>query len=166
MPVITIEPTTFVPTRPPGTAPPIPTLVCNPPITPAEREEQLFDIVSTVSSPLALLNPETSQFDAFFWLVNLDPMQVCPGNELDVVQRYIAALLYDITLGSQWSECNAESSGTPAPCDSVRWLSGDSVCAWFGISCDEGSNEIQTITLCTFLSRTRASVCSDYFLSV
>jgi hypothetical protein len=127
--------------------------VCSPPITQAEREDQLFDIVSTVSSPLALLNPETSQFDAFFWLVNVDPVQVCPESELDVVQRYVAALLYDITLGSQWSECNAEGSPIPAPCDSVRWLSGGSVCTWFGVSCDEGSNEIQSIILRTCFSQ-------------
>lgn len=147
MPVVTSEPTSGAPTQTPGTARPTPTLVCNPPISELEREQQLFDIVSTVSNPLSLFNPETPQFDAFFWLLNVDDAQVCPENELDVIQRYVAALLYITTSGNQWNQCSALNIPNPSPCASVRWLSADSVCTWFGVSCDEGNNEIQSILL-------------------
>jgi hypothetical protein len=149
MPVVTSDPTSEAPTQLPGTAPPTPTLVCNPPISELEREQQLFDIVSTVSNPLSLLNPETPQFNAFFWVLNVDAAQVCPENELDVIQRYVAALIYTITNGNQWNQCSALNIPNPSPCASVRWLSAGSVCTWFGVSCDEGNNEIQSIQLGT-----------------
>jgi hypothetical protein len=165
MPVVTSEPTSEAPTQPPGTAPPTPALVCNPPISELEREQQLFDIVSTVSNPLALLNPETPQFNAFFWLLNVDDAQVCPENELDVIQRYVAALIYEITNGNQWNQCSALNIPNPSPCSSVRWLSAGSVCTWFGVSCDEGNNEIQSIQLGTCAALLKIDCCASNFIT-
>ena len=104
-----------------------------------------------MSSPLALLNPETPQFNAFFWLIRMDEAQVCPEEPLHVIQRYVLALLYYSTSGDEWNECNAATSIDPAPCAFVRWLDGANVCSWFGVSCDpSGSGEIRSIRVRKF----------------
>jgi hypothetical protein len=76
------------------------------------------------------------QFTAFEWLINQDPVQVCPEDELDARQRYIAAVLYFSTSGDSWLTCNRPSAPNPSPCTTQRYLSGADVCDWFGSNCN------------------------------
>jgi hypothetical protein len=118
-------------------------MVCNPPITEQQRQEQILNILVQVSPPSVIEMPGTSQNDAFRWLIDEDPAQVCPEDELDVVQRYIMAVVYYSLGGDTWAECNAASSPTPAPCsDAARYLSGANVCRWFGVTCNAASNTV------------------------
>jgi hypothetical protein len=146
---------TSVPTSRPTSQPtisptqaPTETKVCNPPITAEEREAQLLFIVELVSLAADVNTTNTPQNEAFIWLVDFDPAQVCPEEFLRVISRYVLAVLYFSTSGDNWFECNAELSPNLAPCesDSARYLSAESVCQWFNVTCDNDENII-SITL-------------------
>ena len=116
--------------------------MCNPPITEDERELQLLDIVDQISDLESIVTPGTPQEEAFTWLVNLDGAQVCPEDTLDVINRYVLAVLYFSTSGDGWFQCNANDSAVPSMCISsnARFLSEASVCEWFGVVCDLNGN--------------------------
>jgi len=107
----------------------------------------LLAIVNDITPEAVILTPGTSYNEAFNWLVNVDSAQVCPENELDVIQRYIMAANYFIFNGDGWEVCNAELAPTPAPCisDDQRHLSGSNVCQWFNVTCDEAGENIIAI---------------------
>jgi len=119
-------------------------LVCGG-ITREEREAQLLAEVSEISSPEDLADPESSQFDAFQWLVDVDGAQVCPQDTLDVVQRYVLAVLYYSTSGDGWSVCSAQIAQSPSECNSIRFLDADNVCRWFGLTCNSAAGNVNTI---------------------
>jgi len=132
---MTMRPTarpTRVPTTPGPTAP----RVCDPPISPEQRRAELLEIVLTISSAEDLADSGSSQSEAFEWLANDDEAAACPENELEVVQRYVSALLYFATSGDGWTRCNAASSPSLSPCPTVRFLAGTNVCRWSGVACD------------------------------
>lgn len=107
--------------------------VCNPPITASERQKRILDQLDSVSNQTSILTPGTSQNDAFNWLLNTDPAQVCPENEVDVIQRYVMAVTYYSLGGDNWEKCSASTSSL---CEgSVRYLSGNGVCEWYNVTC-------------------------------
>jgi len=124
-------------------------MVCDPMISLEEREAQLLDIVDDISSPTDINTTGTAQNLAFDWLVNDDLAQVCPEDMLDVVQRYVMAVLYYSLNGPAWDECNAPSNGgtTVNPCPGIRYLSPSNVCLWYNVTCDEPNGNIIEITL-------------------
>jgi hypothetical protein len=126
--------------------------VCDPPISMLQREEQLLALVNKITPEADVLTQGTAYNDAFNWLVNVDSAQVCPGDELDVVQRYIMAVNYFILSGDNWAMCNAETAPSAAPCSegSQRHLSGANVCQWFNVTCDAADENIVAIELGTF----------------
>jgi hypothetical protein len=114
--------------------------------------------ISSISAPLDLLTSGTPQNRAFEWLVNVDPAQVCPGDTLDVVQRYVLALLFYSTGGENWNECG----GGVSPClDDVPYLSAQNVCSWYNTLCDEPDGNLIEIRLGTFNYNTE-----DLFLPI
>ena len=117
-----------------------------------QREEQLLALVNKITPEADVLTQGTAYNDAFNWLVNVDSAQVCPGDELDVVQRYIMAVNYFILSGDNWAMCNAETAPSAAPCSegSQRHLSGANVCQWFNVTCDAADENIVAIELGTF----------------
>lgn len=108
-----------------------------------ERESQLRHMIQTISDPHDLVVPNTPQFRALDWLLHADDAQVCPDQVNDVMQRYIAAVLYYSTEGDTWAECNAAIASVKAPCLSVRFLANDSVCSWYQVTCDDTGNIIE-----------------------
>ena len=117
--------------------------VCDPPLSVVERIEALLEIVSQVSSLSDIEAPTTPQFEAFQWLSTVD--DVCPEDRLDVVQRYILAVLYFSTDGENWENCRADGTG-PCPAAANRYLSSSNVCQWFETECDV-NGEIESIGL-------------------
>lgn len=107
-------------------------------LTPAQRQTLIAAQLETYSGN-TVNQPGTPQNIALQWLIDEDPLQVCPEDFLDVQQRYILAVLYYATGGDQWDNCNALSSATQSPCvggEGQRFLSSSDVCFWFGISCN------------------------------
>jgi hypothetical protein len=120
-------------------------LFCNPPLTPLLRETILFTEIASISAPLDLLTSGTPQNRAFEWLLDIDPAQVCPGEALNVVQRYVLALLYYSTAGENWDEC-----GGGVSCPTVPYLSDLNVCLWYNTLCDGPDGNLIEIRLGTF----------------
>jgi hypothetical protein len=148
---------TVVPTNLPSDTPnvlsstvptaPIP-MVCDPPITEIERQDQLLTILTDITPRSVVLTDGTAQNKAFLWLINVD--KVCPQDSLNVVQRYVLAVLYYSLGGDSWNTCNSATSPTLAACSNrVRFLSADSECSWFNVTCTDGA--ISRIDLGTFL---------------
>lgn len=76
------------------------------------------------------------QFRAVEWLVQIDPLSLCPGDE-NLEQRYILAVLYFQTGGEWWTRCSPMSAEV---CDQGEaFLSGANECAWGGVNCDSSS---------------------------
>jgi hypothetical protein len=139
----------------PFTATAVPTsqpLFCNPPLTAVLRETILFTEIASISAPLDLLTAGTPQNRAFEWLVDVDPAQVCPGDTLDVVQRYVLALLFYSTGGENWNECGGGDA-----CPTVPYLSGLNVCLWYNTLCDGPNGNLIEIRLGTFNYNTEDS---------
>jgi len=87
-------------------------------------------------SSISFFSSGTAQSEAFEWLVNGDSAQVCPDNILDIEQRYSLAVLYFATGGDNWNDCS-QTTNSPCPSDSTRFLSAVDVCFWFGITCSQ-----------------------------
>jgi hypothetical protein len=96
-------------------------------------------MVDNISSTDLLTTPGSDQALAFDWLVNTDPLQVCPDQILDVEQRYILAVVYFATGGDEWTFCSRPGLPEENPCPTAgnmqRYLSGGDVCDWFQNDC-------------------------------
>jgi hypothetical protein len=144
-PVLTAAPTFFelrVDTQKP-TIQTVPTGGLSLTAAPTEHDIQAFDAKShlmEISGDL-LNDPTTPQHAAYQWLVNEDPanldLDLLPIKTLE--QRYIAALLYFSTIGSQWE-------------NTFNFLTDTDVCEWkdnrtsHGILCDT-EDTVKEITI-------------------
>ena len=123
-------------------------------ITGAEREALIRSIVSTVSDLTALNTPNTPQFRALDWMINIDTYNVfcaadCNRNQQfgGVIQRYTLAVFYFSTNGDTWLSCGRSSADcfpqlSISPNDPIDtffgsqiWLSSTHECLWGGVSC-------------------------------
>ena len=99
------------------------------------RQQQLSDIVATVSDSAKLSNSATPQAKARHWLLFNDKLWV--REDLVVtremaVQRYVLAVFYFATSGSSWKQNN--------------WLKGrECASIWSGIDCN-ANNQVRTLT--------------------
>lgn len=126
----------------------------------------LFALLNDITPGAVILIPGTSQNLAFSWLVNDDEAQVCPENELDVIQRYVMAVAYYSLGGNNWNICNAQSSPAVASClVGKRHLSGATVCEWFNVTCADDAN-VNSVVLgtieCCFRHATTFRVVGSY----
>lgn len=162
--------------KPSPPSPPTPLDCCNLPS--GEREKQLLELYSTVSSKKDIETKDTPQNKAFNWILKEDKYCVCPSDTgCEPVQRYVMAVYYYSTKGEDWANCGALS----ATCDpngvvnkgsntslcysgaAERWLSEDPSCKWCGNNCDDalnpdcitqinlGKNIVQILVVVTFL---------------
>jgi|EP00970_Alexandrium_tamarense_P010802 hypothetical protein len=145
------EPVTDSPTQSISTT--APTGVCG--LTNASRTEQIQSILRNVSLESDLDNPSSPQGRASQWIINEDILRVCPENERELVQRYVAAVFYFSVGGGSWGQCNAPDDLNDAaavdkanadcklstntfPDDasgSNAWLTASNECEWGGIAC-------------------------------
>lgn len=116
---------------------------CNPAISVAQREETFFNWLKTISqNATALRTTGTPQYEAFRWLLDIDPARLCPGSSTAeekrmIQERYTLALLYFSTNGNNWNVCTSDPTKSICPADIVsdRWLTSGSVCGWFNVTC-------------------------------
>jgi hypothetical protein len=145
------EPVTDSPTQSISTT--TPTGVCG--LTNASRIEKIQSILRNVSLESDLDNPSSPQGRASQWIINEDILRVCPENERELVQRYVAAVFYFSVGGGSWGQCNAPDDLNDAaavdkanadcklstntfPDDvsgSNAWLTASNECEWGGIAC-------------------------------
>ena len=125
------------PSTSPKSSPPMPTMTPTFAPTPTcnhsevEQYEELLQELGIVSMS-DLADSSTPQGKAFDWIVSIDKMQLCPGDDR-VIQRYAAAVLYFSTGGENWN-------------DNTLWLSTESECEWSGLTCDS-IGEVSAIKL-------------------
>jgi hypothetical protein len=95
---------------------------------PSSREEIITTRLVEVSRGAAL-DPTTPQGQARDWIIEEDPAELNQRSPA-LLQRYAMAVLYFSLDGENWF-------------DNRNWLSGESVCDWFGASaqCDESDAE-------------------------
>lgn len=104
-------------TWPPTSTPVVPT-----------REQQIQEVVLTATADQVLSNPISPQYRAYEWILDDDPRQV-PGDDPELLQRYILATLY-------FSTNNSTRAATTWIKDQ-EWMSLQHECDWFGIHCGE-----------------------------
>ena len=96
-----------------------PTPICN--LSEEARYEELLQEFGIVSMS-DLANSSTPQGKAFDWIVSVDELHLCPGDDR-LIQRYAAVVLYFSTRGEGWN-------------DNTSWLSARSECEWAGLTCN------------------------------
>jgi hypothetical protein len=108
-------------------------------ISDVDRISAIREIISEVSSLLAVDTAGTDQNLAYEWLISDgdNSLFVCPGDKQIVLERYILAVLYFATNGDGWDKCNRIKECTETGAQS--YLSKASVCEWFGIECNNGA---------------------------
>lgn len=98
-----------------------------------------------------MLTPSTPQGKAYDWILNVDPMTLCPDAP-NLAQRYVLAVLYYYTNGDNWFSCyqgsdpllcvqgNVDAGAGPEQ-SRDPFLSATNECSWGGIVCE---NDIVT----------------------
>lgn len=130
---------------------------CN--LQPGGREVLINIFLRVVSNPADVDTPGSPQQLALDWMVNTDPLQVCPQDR-NLIQRYVMAVFYFSTRGDRWTECSspplrtdfdttealAAEAAANAACNlqvagvnasSDAWLTGGNECEWGGVGCNE-----------------------------
>lgn len=121
-----------------------PGLVCDG-LTQRQRTVAITEELSLITPVNDLLNPDTPTGMAYEYIVFSDPLQLCPGEEPQLSQRFVLSTLYYSTSGDGWLSCFQDDTN----CDAgASWLTGDdSECQWAGISCGEVTGEVAEIEL-------------------
>jgi len=124
-----------------------PTPNCN--LSERERQQLIAGVLGDVSPREDLEDFTTPQGMAFEFIVNDDEAQLCPDDE-NLIQRYVAAVLYYSTEGDGWSECFQGDTecgqGQSYYGGKEAFLSPGSECDWAGLACN-GVEELQSIEL-------------------
>ena len=136
---------TFVPTATPTYNPTAePTVQCNMDLV--TRHSMILTELESISDATALRRTSTPQGKAVDWLVYVDSMYLCPGDNY-LAQRYVLAVLYYATNGHQdWLTCSrsGDIASNDCPPTTKRFLSNYHECSWAGIGCN-GSNFVTRI---------------------
>jgi hypothetical protein len=100
--------------------------------SPDERKISIYEYLISLSGMQPFDDPQHPVFLASKWIVDDDPMVLCPG-ESNLAQRYALVLLYFYTSGDSWKTCTRDGS---TKCRGNRFLSGYHECSWGGVTCD------------------------------
>lgn len=93
------------------------------------RDQELTDIMLTITSSEDLFNPESPQYEAKEWMINEDPLVLTPSETVSderILQRYALAVFYFATDGPESWNPNS-------------WMAGNECSGqfWIGLSCDD-----------------------------
>lgn len=117
------------------------------------REGLIKISIRAISTSSDVDTPGSPQNLAEEWIINLDPLYVCPDDP-SLGQRYTMAVFYYSTRGDRWTQCSAPSdfqnqtavAEANAACNIVvseggsdAWLTPSAVCEWGGLSCTNSS---------------------------
>jgi hypothetical protein len=162
---LTISPTTrtISPTTSPSTKPSVEDLTTAPSSAPvavatneptytsleAERRSAITALFIDLSGATVILDTTSSQYMAYQWILNSDPLQLSVVDSPQLVQRYTLATLYFSTnANSTWLSCGSSDGSTDCPTPEQRFLSGSSECQWVGITCE--GDVVTAVNLRTF----------------
>lgn len=124
-----------------------PTPNCN--LSPEKRNKEILNVLSSVSSKSDLRDFTTPQGMAYEFITEDDRAQLCPDDD-NLIQRYVAAVLYYSTEGDGWTECFEGDrdcgEGVSYYGGKDAFLSEDSECDWAGLTCNR-SGELERIEL-------------------
>ena len=98
----------------------------------SDRRVAIGERILSLSNIGGLDDVENPVYLAFTWIAEDDPLFLCP-DDINLLQRYVLALLYFATNGDNWSKCRRDGL---APCNAGNFLSGVHECMWGGITCD------------------------------
>ncbi|VEU35164.1 unnamed protein product [Pseudo-nitzschia multistriata] len=125
-----------------------------------EGRSALINIfLRVVSNPAEVDTPGSPQMLALKWMIDGDPMQLCPQDK-HLIQRYVMAVFYFSTRGDRWIQCSApppeaandaeseaeDEQNANALCtievdgvdsNSHAWLTSGTECGWGGVGCNE-----------------------------
>ena len=126
----TTEPThepTPEPTNAPSPFTNAPTRACGG-INKSAWKESIINMLASsgVSTRSSLLTNGSPQAKAVWWILNQDPMRLCPGDDR-IQQRYLAALFYYSTDGPNWLDTGNGDQ---------KFLGSASECYWMGLQCN------------------------------
>ena len=85
------------------------------------RGYKIYDALKPISGERSLKLKTSPQHQAMCWIIHKDKAGVSKGSKL--VERYALATLYHATKPEVWNT-------------DTNWLTNESVCNWYGITCD------------------------------
>merc|ERR1719203_1180781 len=97
------------------------TTVCNLPMQ--TRKNDMLAIAATISEQAAINDSSSPQGQAFNWLVDDDPLALCPDDADAIKQRFAMAAVY---------------FSTGAAKDAKQKFLSDQECSWPGVTCSSG----------------------------
>jgi hypothetical protein len=124
--------------------------------------------IRVVSNPADVDTPGSPQFLATRWIVEDDPLYLCPQDPT-LIQRYVLAVFYYSTRGDRWTQCSRPVDLTDrdsideanANCNiqvvagnggrtTNAWLTPSQECLWGGVGCN-GMNVVVRLEMGTLL---------------
>ncbi len=88
-----------------------------------KRSHAIIKLVVEASTSTSIASRDSPQHKAACWMIYDDPRKVDPrGNKAKFLERYALVTLYVNTKGPGWSR-------------SDHWLTKDSECDWYGVTC-------------------------------
>jgi hypothetical protein len=119
----------------------MPTGVC-PGFSPQGREDEIRDLLLTITTADVLDDDKSPQAKAIEWLIEEDALEVCPEAQAQIIQRFGLAAFYYSTEGDKWNFCGQEKNDCQG---GERFLSSASECDWYGVRCNGGGkvNELK-----------------------
>jgi hypothetical protein len=90
-----------------------------------------------------LESPESPYAKALDWMIRQDPMELVPGVDSNLVQRYIMAYFYYATTANgPWRSCNPAVGNELEFCylikvPAIRWLGSVHECQFAGVACND-----------------------------
>jgi hypothetical protein len=179
-PVTLPTPAPFTPPTPAPVSPPTPAPVtalvptespsynnkCN--LSPEGRVALINIFLRVVSDAIDMDTAGSPQIRALDWIINDDPMQLCPQDS-NLIQRYVLAVFYFSTRGDRWTQCSApidysedemsvqeandmcnidvssgsSSSSSTFESGSNAWLTPETECSWGGLGCNEDNDVVR-----------------------
>ena len=88
-----------------------------------ERSKYLSSLLNPIAPNFN--NPSSKEETAAAWMVNTDPADWSMLSDDALIERYVIVLIYFVTEGDLWNF-------------SRDWLSEQSVCDWYGVTCNSG----------------------------
>jgi Leucine-rich repeat (LRR) protein len=127
-PIASVAPT--VPVIAPTPAPPTGPTASAAPTVPVVDALLLFDFLLENSpnqkATDALLDETSKRYEAYLWLVQDSEQAARVREDYQLLQRFALAFLYYAMRGPEWSRDDG-------------WLSGASICEWFGATCADNA---------------------------
>eukprot|EP00957_Ditylum_brightwellii_P107174 8177392-Ditylum_brightwellii.AAC.1 len=113
-----------------------------------QRSNDMITVLTQLSGHDSIADMTSPQRKALDWMLHHDGLQLNAASP-NFVQRYSISTFYFATTNSaqdHWDKCGADALQSSCPFESLRFLSSNNECNWFGITCN-ANNEITRINM-------------------